>query len=105
MPVFHDLQQITALFCNQPGEPPVIQDQHIDLRQADQQLGIGAVAFRNGEFLKESRQTQIQGGVAFPAGYLRQGAANSWLASTCGAGDQEIEMPFDPLGLEKITHQ
>ena len=51
MPLFYDLQQITVLFCNEPGEPPFIQDQYIDLCQADQQFGIGAIAFRNGQLL------------------------------------------------------
>ena len=37
--------------------------------------------------------------------FLRQSAANPCLAHTRGAGDQKIEMYFDPLAQGKINHQ
>ena len=106
MAVFQDLQQIPALFGNQLGQAPVIQD------QAHRSWPVGSVAWYRCHRLWrwEVPEAVLAGAgkgrcIAFPAGFLCQGTGDPGFAHTGRAGDQEIQMLFDPLAAGKIEDQ
>ena len=97
MAVFQDFQQVTALLCVQFDQAPVIEDEDLGSRQGGEELGIASVPFGDAQVLEESGQAQVQGGVAVPAGAVRQGTGEPGFADAGGAGDEDIEVFADPL--------
>ena len=47
----------------------------------------------------------VEGGIAFTAGFLRQGAGQIRFADAGGAGDQDIQMVGDPLAGGQLMDQ
>ena len=91
------LQQIATMLCRQFGQSPIIEDDDIGLGQGGQELGVSPVALGDDHLLQQSGQTQIQGGIAFPTGLLREGTGQPGLADAGWSGEQDIEVLLDPL--------
>ena len=95
--VFEDFQQVTALFGGQFDQAPVIEDEELGPRQGVDEFGVAPVPLGDGQVLEESGQAQVEGGVALPAGAVRQGAGEPGFTDAGGAGDEDIEAVTDPL--------
>ena len=80
--VVEDLQQVLALRVLEPDEAPVIEDEDIDAREARQHGRVRAIAMREREFRKETRNASVDHALALAAGLLSQGAGEKRLADT-----------------------
>src|SRR2546425_4767836 len=57
--VVEDLQQVLPLGVFEPDESPIIEDEHIDPREARQHGRVRAVPMREREFRKEARDPPV----------------------------------------------
>jgi hypothetical protein len=87
MPVFQQLQQVTAVFVAQRRQAPVIQDEQLGLGQRRHQLRIATVPFGKGEFLEQPGQAEIERGEPLPAGLMPKGTGKPGVDATrCPVG-------------------
>lgn len=77
MSVLENLQQVAAIVCGQSDQTPVIQNQYIGFGEPGQEPGVASIAIDNDRLLKDSGQTQVQGRIAFPTGFLCQGTGTN----------------------------
>src|SRR5712691_4269480 len=82
MAVFDDLQQVATVFITERSQSPVIENQQVGLGQHRQQFSIAPIAFRNGKFLEESGETEVQSGQAFSTRLMAQGTAEPGFTPT-----------------------
>src|SRR6266404_8019064 len=103
--VVEDLQQVLALGVFEPDESPIIEDQHIDAREARQHDRVRAVPMREREFGKQARDAPVDHAKALPAGLLSQGAAEKCLADTRRPGDEDVLMLGDPAAARELPDE
>jgi len=105
MAVFDDLQQVATVFITERSQSPVIENQQVGLGQHRQQSSIAPIAFRNGKFLEESGETEVQSGQAFSTRLMAQGTAEPGFANTRRAGDEHVVTIPHPLARDETGHQ
>ena len=71
--VLQHFQQVPPVLGTVLDQSPVIQDEHINLGEAAQQLGVVVFAFADGQLPEQPSQAHILRGVASPAGFVRRG--------------------------------
>ena len=70
--VVEDFQQVLPLSVFEPDESPIIEDQHIDPREARQHRRVRAVPLREREFGKEARDPPVDHAMPPATGLLSQ---------------------------------
>ena len=63
--ILEDLEQVLALLVLERGEAAVVDDEHVDARQACEQPGVGAVGVRQRELVEQPRGAAVEGAVAW----------------------------------------
>ena len=102
MAVFEGLQQIAALWGGLNSEPPIIQDQHLDLGDSLEHAGMAPVALCDGQCLEEARDTMIGDGATVTAGFVAKRASDPAFAEASRAGDQEVLVAADPASVDQM---
>src|SRR2546427_9869961 len=75
--IFQQFQQISTVFIPERREPPIIEDQHVGLRQGGHQLPIAPIPLGHGPLLEEPGETEAEGCKTFAAGLLTQRARDT----------------------------
>jgi len=75
MAVFDDLQHVATVCITERREPPVIEDQHVGLRQCRQEFSRASGACRPRQFLEESGETEVERRQAFSTCLVAQRTA------------------------------
>ena len=103
--IFQQFQQIPAVFISECGEPPIIEDQHIGLRQGSHQLPIASIPLGNGPLLQEPGQAEGEGCKACTAGPLAQSASDPRFAHARWPRDQYVVPGSNPRARRSGRHQ
>jgi len=105
VPIVDDLQQISALFGTDLAHPPIVKEKEIGFSDGSEELSITAVSFGDEEILKESGDSQVKGGEAFSACLVCECAGEEGFSCSCGSGDNEIMVLFDPTAGLELCHK
>ncbi len=97
MAVVDDLQEIAGLILGDGGEPPVVEDQQIDARQALQQTRVTSVAARERKRIEQPGHAMIEHGAIVPARLVAEGAGEPTLSKSGFPDDRQVLVSRDPV--------
>ena len=96
MAVLDDLEQVTTILGAELGEAEVIDDQDLGLGERGQQLGVGSVGARDGQFGQQSRHAPIRSAVTEAARAVGQRTSEPRLSDAGRTDDEGVEVFADP---------
>ena len=94
--VLDDLGEVAPLGVAKRREHPVVDRQQVELRQASQEPGVGAVAATDGQLMQQSRHADVACGEAAATGAFDEGAREEALADAGGANQEQVVALGDP---------
>ena len=78
------------------GEHPVVDGEQVELGEAGEHAGVGAVAAADGELVQQARHADVAGGEAAAAGPFDEGASEETLSDPGRTDQQEVVALGDP---------
>ena len=103
MAVLDDLEHVASLLVAQRRDPPVVEHEDVDLREATEQPRVRAVGVRESELLDEPRHAAIRDAVARAASLLRERAGEVRLSRPRCAGDDHVGVRGDPRARTELA--
>ena len=95
-PVLDDLGEVAPLGVAQRCDHPIVDGEQVELREASQEPGVGAVAAADGEFVQQSWHADVACGEAAATGPFDERATEEALSDP-GRADQDQVVAFgDP---------
>ena len=90
MSILNNFQKVSTFWRCHGGEAEVIEDEDFGFCLLVHKLGIGAVGLGYGEFLKETRDSDVKSGVTASAGPVCQCASQVSFPTPRRTGDDDI---------------
>ena len=95
--VVEDLEEVVSGLSGECGEPPVIEDEKPGCGEPLYELGVGAIAAGEGEFVEEPGDAVVAGGDPVTVRLVAESAGNVGLARAGGSCDEDGLAVPDPL--------
>ena len=93
---FDDLGEVAPLGVAQRREHPVVDGEQVELGQAGEQPGVGAVAAADGQLVQQARHADVARGEAAAARPFDEGTAEETLPDAARPGDDQVVAFGDP---------
>ena len=105
VPIFQDLQQVVPGLGIERLKAPVIQDEQLDAGEAFEPAGDTAVTPRDGKFVEQAGEADVEDRPVVAAGLVTDGAGEPTFSDACWTADREIVVRVDPLAAEQRFEQ
>ncbi len=102
--VLEDLEQVTAFLVAGRAEAPVVDHEHVDARELDEQTDVTAVGARESKLVEKARGTTIDGAESATTRLLRERARDVRLADARRAGDDHVLVLVHPATGCELAH-
>jgi hypothetical protein len=101
--IFEYFEQVTAGFSGERPDGEVVEDDDIDLGDAREQAGVGAVCAREAKLVEQARDAAVEHAVSFATGLVREGAREVGFSGAGRAGDDHGLVLGDPSARGELT--
>ena len=94
--VFEHFEEVLTLRLGERREAPVVEHEHVDAREAREDMRVAPVGVRQPKLVKEPRHPTVEHTIALTTGLLAEGTGEIRLADAGGTRDEHVVMLGDP---------